>query len=240
MLNFIGVGSAFNTKLGNTSAWMKMDDRLMLIDCGGSVFERLLEQELIKGIASLDICITHTHGDHVGSLGDLVLYCHFMLKITPVIRHPEPERIRALLTLFGVPEDAYALDDSCSFTLPGWLDGTFVLLEHADTMPSYGILIQTAEVSIWYSGDSKDVPTDILERFLRGKIDLFYQDTSGVDYPGALHMSFRHLLEIIPEAMRGRVFCMHQDEAFSRESAENMGFRVAVSGNSLEVQRNQS
>lgn len=37
MLNFVGVGSAFNTVLGNTSAcWMRKDNRLMLIDCGGS------------------------------------------------------------------------------------------------------------------------------------------------------------------------------------------------------------
>lgn len=56
-------------------------------------------------------------------------------------------------------------------------------LEHAETMPSYGLLIKMPGMSLWYSGDSKEVPADILERFLRAEIDVFYQDTSGLDYP---------------------------------------------------------
>lgn len=231
MLNFVGVGSAFNTALGNTSAWMRKDNRLMLIDCGGSVFERLLGQELLKGITALNVCITHTHGDHVGSLGDLVLYCHFILKIKPVIRHPEPMRIRSLLTIFGVPEECYSLEDSTKVTLSGWMEALFVPLEHADTMPSYGLLIKMPKMSLWYSGDSKEVPVEILESFLRGEIDVFYQDTSGLDYPGTLHMSLERMRDIIPQAMRGRVVCMHQDESFSRERAEELGFRVASLGN---------
>lgn len=227
MLNFIGVGSAFNTKLGNTSAWIRQDDRLMLIDCGGSIFEKLMEKELLKGISSLDICITHTHGDHVGSLGDLVLYCHFILKVQPVIHHPKGERIAALLTLFGVPEGLYVLEDSEEFSLPGWMDITFVLQEHADTMPSYGILLKLSKKTLWYSGDSKELSSKVLERFLRGEIDIFYQDTSGTDYPGALHMGITRLAAAIPESMRHRVICMHQDEAFTPEAAESLGFGIA-------------
>ena len=34
MLKFIGMGSAFNTGLGNTSAYIKKEDRMLLIDCG--------------------------------------------------------------------------------------------------------------------------------------------------------------------------------------------------------------
>lgn len=230
MLNFVGVGSAFNTALGNTSAWTRQDNRLMLIDCGGSVFERLLGQEILKGITELDVCITHTHGDHVGSLGDLILYCRFILKVKPVIRHPEPLRMKSLLTIFGVPEDGYSLEDSTVFTLSEWLEASFVPLEHADTMPSYGLLIKMPQMSLWYSGDSKEVPSDILESFLRGEIDVFYQDTSGLDYPGTLHMSLDRMQALIPQLMRHRVVCMHQDESFSQEKAAELGFRVAVSG----------
>ncbi len=227
MLRFVGVGSAFNTWLGNTSAFVRLDERLLLIDCGGSVFERLLERNVLKGITALEICITHTHGDHVGSLGDLVLYCHFILKIKPVLRYPESERIRTLLTIFGVPEEVYSLDGSLEFGLEENLRARFVLLEHADTMRSYGILATQGNRSFWYSGDSRQIPPEILDSFLAGQIELFYQDTSGADYPDSLHMSLERLKILIPQGLRHRVVCMHQDEAFNPMEAERLGFRIA-------------
>lgn len=235
MLTFIGIGSAFNTELGNTSAWMKNGTRLLILDCGGSVFERILKSDMLKDITTLDICLTHTHGDHVGSLGDLVLYCSFMLKIRPTLRHPETVRIRALLTLFGVTEDQYVLEDSLEFALENWLEGRFIPQEHVDTMPAYGILFKLPKQSCWYSGDSKEIPSEILDGFLRNEIDNLYQDTSGSEYPGMLHMSLGRLENLIPEPLRKRVVCMHQDEAFSRETAENLGFRVAeIAGRALD------
>ncbi len=227
-MTFLGVGSAFNTELGNTSAWLRQDTRLLLLDCGGTVFERILKRNLLKDITSLDICLTHTHGDHVGSLGDLILYCHYLLNLKPTIRHPEGERIRQLLTLLGVPEETYELADASEFSLEDWLDGRFVRQIHADTMPAYGLLLKQSGKVIWYSGDSKGIPMEILETFLSGEIDLFYQDASGRDDPDSLHMSLDHLKGLIPEAYRHKVVCMHQDEAFSRETAQNLGFQVAV------------
>lgn len=230
MFTFIGVGSAFNTEYGNTSAWMKQDTHLLIIDCGGSVFERLMKRELLKGVSSVEIFLTHTHGDHVGSLGDLVLYCHFVLKIKPTIHHPDSERIRSLLTLFGVPEEACSLEDKETFLLENWLEGRFVRSEHVDTMTAYGILFRLPHQSGWYSGDSKEIPSEILEEFLQGEIDLFYQDTSGIDYPGSFHMSLNRLKDLIPESLRNKVICMHLDEAFTRKAAEELGFRVAEIG----------
>lgn len=227
MVTFIGVGSAFNTELGNTSAWMKQSDRLLLIDCGGSVFERLLKQRILQGIRTLDICLTHTHGDHVGSLGDLVLYCFYILKIKPTLRHPAGDRIRTLMDIFGVPEELYILENGPAFSLENWLEVSFVQQVHADTMPAFGLLLKGSDRTGWYSGDSREIPEEIHQLFLQGHIHDFYQDTSGMDYPDSLHMSLNRLVELIPESERGRVVCMHQDEAFDRDSVENLGFRIA-------------
>lgn len=227
MLTFLGVGSAFNTELGNTSAWLRKGTQLLLLDCGGTVFERILKRKLLKDITSLDICLTHTHGDHVGSLGDLILYCHYLLNMKPTIRHPERERIHLLLTLLGVPEETYELADTATFSIEGWLDGRFVRQIHTDTMPAYGLELKQPGHALWYSGDSRGIPMEILEAFLSGEIDLFYQDASGRDDPDSLHMSLDHLKGLIPEALRHQVVCMHQDEAFSRETAQNLGFQVA-------------
>lgn len=227
MLRFLGVGSAFNTKLGNTSAWMKLESHLLIVDCGGSVFGSILERGLLKDIAALDICLTHTHGDHIGSLSDLVLYCHYILGIKPTLRHPDGDRIRALMTLLGVPEEVYTLSDAVTFSLDNILEARFVKQVHADTMPAYGLLFRNDGRTGWYSGDSRGIPIEILESFLKGEIDIFYQDTSGTDYPDSLHMSLDHLKNLIPEALRRRVVCMHQDESFNPGTAAGFGFCTA-------------
>ena len=80
-LKFLGRGSAFNVKEGNTSAFFYSNGELFLIDCGESVFERVVNNYLLDNIKAINILITHTHGDHVGSLGSLILYCYHNLDI---------------------------------------------------------------------------------------------------------------------------------------------------------------
>ncbi len=52
-LNFIGNGSCFNTDFGNNSAYYidKEKKSLLLIDCGETVFERLMKECLGFDIA---------------------------------------------------------------------------------------------------------------------------------------------------------------------------------------------
>jgi ribonuclease BN (tRNA processing enzyme) len=88
LLNFVGYGSAFNSKQCNNSVYIKKNHHLIVIDCGGTVFHQLMNLKLLDDITKLDIIITHTHTDHIGSLGDLVFYSHFVLKIKPNIYFP--------------------------------------------------------------------------------------------------------------------------------------------------------
>ena len=81
VLNFLGRGSAFNINEGNTSAYFYSNGELFLIDCGESVFEKIIRNYLLDNIKAINILITHTHGDHVGSLGSLILYCFYNLDI---------------------------------------------------------------------------------------------------------------------------------------------------------------
>jgi len=68
MLKFIGIGSAFNTKLGNTSAYIKQNGVLLLIDCGELTFDRILKMNLLDDVNEVHIAVIHTHPDHIGSL----------------------------------------------------------------------------------------------------------------------------------------------------------------------------
>lgn len=237
MLQFIGTGSAFNTRLGNTSAFLRQSGHMLLLDCGGSVFDRILRAELLEGVGALDICLTHTHGDHVGSLGDLVFYCHYILGIVPTLRHPDALRIRMLLTLLGVPEALYRMEEGVEFQLPGWLTGRFIPQAHVDTLAAYGLLINLPGNAFWYSGDSKDIPQEILDRLLRGDLNCLYQDTSGLEYPDMLHLSINRLQMLIPEPYRHRVVCIHLDEAFDEARALALGFRTAVPVGGLDVRQ---
>lgn len=54
-LNFLGNGSCFNTAFGNNSAYHidKEKQSLLLIDCGESIFERIIKQKILEGIRDI-------------------------------------------------------------------------------------------------------------------------------------------------------------------------------------------
>lgn len=110
MIKFIGIGSAFNTELGNTSAFVKKNNSLILIDSGGTVFHRLQELSLLDEIKNLYIVITHTHPDHIGSLGEVIFYSYYILKQRPTLFFQSKELIVGLLASIGVSKEMYNLN----------------------------------------------------------------------------------------------------------------------------------
>ena len=74
-LKFLGIGSAFQTSLYNNCAYFIEDNQLFLIDCGETAFEQLKEQEDFSAIKEIYVVFTHTHSDHIASLGQLVEHC---------------------------------------------------------------------------------------------------------------------------------------------------------------------
>lgn len=77
-INFLGIGSAWNIEYDNTSAYIKKENKMILIDCGETIARKIIENNVLDGIDELYILISHTHLDHVGSLGTLL----FFLNIT--------------------------------------------------------------------------------------------------------------------------------------------------------------
>ena len=80
-LKFLGRGSAFNIKDGNTAAYIKDNNTLLLIDCGETVFKEIQRRNLLEGVSDINILITHLHSDHVGSLSSLLMYCYYIKKL---------------------------------------------------------------------------------------------------------------------------------------------------------------
>lgn len=230
MLNFIGIGSAFNTELGNTSAYIREKDTLLLIDCGGMVFDRINRSGMLDGIKNLYIIITHTHPDHIGSLGDLVFYFYYIKNVKATVIFPNSEIIAKLFENMGIGNDIYfarnSLEDELQDQNLGNVKLRFYPSSHVDNIPSYGIMISLKNKSIFYSGDSNAIREDVLEILKNGGIDVWYQDTCGADYEGNSHLSLRKLLEAVEPRIRSKFYCMHLDSWFNREEALKMGFNV--------------
>lgn len=231
MLKFIGTGSAFHTELGNTSAFLKKNTSMLLIDCGGTVFSRIMELDLLDDVKDLYVIITHTHPDHVGSLGELIFYANYYLEIKPTIFFPNKELMHMFLSSIGITPDLYELV-VCDMvegrdTWMGQFCIEFRPVSHVDTIQAYGAVVQIMGESFFYSGDSNHINVDIMNRLIYGTIDRIYQDTCGLDFQGNNHLSLRKLCNLIPREFRDRVFCMHLDRLITEKEITERGFQVA-------------
>lgn len=233
MLKFNGTGSAFNTQLGNNSAYICHKNSLLLIDCGGTVFERLMKNDILTGLEQLHVFITHRHPDHVGSLGDLIFYSNYILQAQVTVYTGEPDELSTLLSYLGVNTNLYTLVDSQQKKVilhdfePN-LNIKSVSVPHTNKFSCFGYLISSGDDVVYYSGDSRDIPSQILSLFLAGKIDRIYQDTCTNDYPGNVHLPLTNLVSLIPPSERNRVWCMHLDPEFKSETARELGFQVVT------------
>lgn len=236
MLQFIGIGSAFHTALGNNNAFIKKGEELFLIDCGSTNFSRMIEKGVLEGVKHITILQTHLHADHVGSLGDLVGYAFHMIeprhsnKVTIITPADLTADVKLILEKEGVPESQYTSIEIEETYSPNNLVGlTYIKpyrVQHVPHLKCFAYLLEIDGKKVYYSGDCNMVPDEILAELLAGKIDLFYQDTSKADFDGNVHLSLRKLTELIPEQFRNRVYCMHLDQAFSVEEANDLGFHV--------------
>lgn len=222
-LNFLGNGSAFCPERKNTSAYFWLDERLIVLDCGETVFESLYERGLFKGAPEIYIFLTHFHADHVGSLPTLLSYYACLLHKSVNIITPERATLVQLLDLTGIDHSYYTIHDPNEL---GWADlkATYIPVQHAEDIPCYGFLLETGDDAIYYSGDAADLPDDVLEAFLQGKVSRLYHDTCSA--PNDHHCYVGKMAECIPESERSRVYCMHLDSVDS-SLYTRYGFRIA-------------
>ena len=231
-LKFLGRGSAFNPKEGNTSAYFIDNNQLFLIDCGETVFEKLVDNKLKKNIDSINLMITHTHSDHVGSLGTLVTYSYFILgKPLYIVMKRRAKHliyIEKILQGFGCTPAMYNYVDEDQYDnkFSNFQSIRYIETSHCDVLSCYGLLFKTLNGLVYYSGDTRDIET-IKSFITSGKnIDRLYVDTTTANFSNNVHLYIETLKKQIPEEFKSKVFCMHFNNDQCIIEAKSAGFNV--------------
>lgn len=231
-ISFIGNGSCFNTTFGNNSAYYKKEQTLLLIDCGESIFERLMKLEILENVKDVNILITHMHTDHVGSLASLLFFCEYGKGIVPTVIYPEKNIMSQFLTLVGNEPQAYNVIEprECKkFNIQE------IKQQHSNFINAYGYILELDGKRIYYSGDTKVIPEDIIKDFKENKFDEFYQDVSRYETPA--HMNLETLAKLFNENQRSKITCMHFDDEITRTKAECLGFDISKVKQYREIER---
>lgn len=228
-LKFIGRGSAFNFKEGNTSAYTIRNNELILFDCGESVFKEIITRNILdNSIKNVHIFITHLHSDHSGSLSGLIFYCYFILKKIPIVYFKNKILIKNFLNIQSVPTKCYNIIEIKDYVDIKDVSIKAIEVLHDKNMESYGYLLsfKNSNNKIFYSGDSCDITFYTKHDILKENI-ICYQDVCLLDYPGNIHLNINKLCDYVDITSRKNIYCMHIDSDELINVAEELGFNVA-------------
>lgn len=232
ILNFLGRGASFNPKEGNTSAFFIENKQLFLIDCGENIFERLINKNILEDIENINVIITHTHADHIGSLETLILYSFYKIHKPINIVLPKNKKyisnIKTILKCFGCKKNMYNCINEKKFDnkYQSFKSIRYIKTQHCKELVCFSILFNTKNGIIYYSGDTNEI--SIIKKLIATEqlIDKIYIDTTTDDYPGNVHLNIDILKKEIPEKLKNRVYCMHLNNENCIEKAKKIGFNI--------------
>jgi len=230
---FLGIGSCFNTELGNTSCYFHIMNKLILIDCGFDVFPKIKKviDDSKEQIKEIYVLITHLHSDHIGSLPALIEYCYYVKKININLIYPEPEKLKKCLELHLIRDNFYYLEDSkAEYHISTDMSNISIMpikLKHDiyNMDYSYGYMFIYGNRCFIFAWDSCDVSPEVYNLFekcinrnmseykisnnVEREVFLFH-DVCIEDYPGNKHTNYCKMLNIFKEN-RDKVFFVHMD-----------------------------
>lgn len=231
-LKFIGIGSAFNPTMGNTSAFFYTDNgkTFNLIDCGSTVFQRIIEMELLNNVKKVNVFITHNHSDHIGSLSTLVEYCFYIMKIKANLYdfNLKLSSIPSLLSSLDNELNMYTLnkdidEGSNSLKLGDRITVSSFKVDHKPKLLSSAYEFTVDDKIYIYTGDHNDARiTD--DYFTLYGYNAIFTDCSIHDFSGNPHVSIKQLCRRFAKPQRSKVYCMHVESEEAIDIIKSNGF----------------
>ena len=253
-LNFIGNGSAFNVNRGNNCAYYIEGDKILFLDFGENIFEKVIKEKKLKNINEVYVAITHMHTDHVGSLPSLMFYYSATKdKIVHVVSGDleKNKELKLFLNITGANEEYF---DFCPSNLNNDFKTIkiceFTKVSHAKSLKqSYAIsLTLNSGSKIYYTGDTNDTEyvKNVINSLKDG--DEFYCDTCLADSDWNIHTNIDKLNNLVPAEKKKQVYCMHIDNEDLVKKIDEYGFKLAKTDkekrkeikNITEKQRNEN
>ena len=228
-LNFLGTDAGFGKK--NTSAWLvSPDNRLILIDCGATVFTELLKRGLLdKEWDGIDVIVTHLHLDHVGSLSQLGLFSYFNKKM-PINVITKCKDIDTFLTITDMKQnDCVPGFPKVRYTRENLYDVVFIPAQHSTGIDSYGFYMPAFDEKqngFVYTGDTISLDT-FLPYLEKGKATKLYTDAS---ISGGVHLKLTDNMNLLRQLVKDgiEVNLMHLDNKEAIKSLIlNTGITIA-------------
>lgn len=231
-LLFLGRGNSSNAHEGNTAAYFMEDRHLFLIDCGETIFSKIISLELLKDIDEIHVIITHTHSDHVGSLGSFIMYCYYNVhKKFHFILPNDALHMNNIITLLksvGCSQEMYDIVDveDYDYQFESFDKIRYRLTKHVDYLDCYSIFFYTKKGCIYYSGDSCNMENIDWLLSQNIQVDKLYVDVTNRDFPGNIHLYIGELYQHLPKELFHKVYCMHFNDSDCLKQALNYGFHV--------------
>ena len=197
-LKFLGSDAGYGKN--NNSAYIEFDNKLLLIDCGFTVFGKIQEQFDLSKYNEINVIITHLHNDHAGSLSQLILYLFFEYgKKVKIIS--KCEHLNEYLQFCGTPVESFDIVNETENII-------MIKTDHTPFLDAYGFNMILNGRNIIYTGDTK-----IIKPFLPylDEVEELYIDVSK---SGGAHLKIEDILDRLTELKEKGVdiFLMHVDD----------------------------
>ena len=227
-LKFLGTGAAFFPLLGSNSTYLEEDDKILIIDVGDGIFKELFKSDILNKGKEIFIITTHTHSDHVGSLGTLLMYTGINNITTNLIfgqNKDHKNRVLETIKCFGVPETNYNIIDESEVISFNSFDNIELFdVHHLSGVIACGIKFTKDNKNTYYTGDTNDI--EIVAKIINeSNFERLYVDTS--NEKTRAHIYLGDLNDTVPNTLKDKVWCMHFNNYECIEEAKKYGFNIA-------------
>ena len=222
-LKFLGNGSAFNYDLDNTSAYFKYDNTFYIFDCGEKIASKIVKYINFNKENDVVICITHMHGDHIGSLEALLVYLTIINPVHSVtILCPNKSKMISFLKL---TDYNYGLVKIIEDKIYKDKNVTIESAESKHISDSRSYFVYSPLEKFFYSGDTCLLNQKAKEMLFADKLDTIYHEVS--DKNSDFHIGLDTICKEIPFEYRNKVFLMHFDSDLLINKCINEGFSIS-------------